>query len=68
MRRLRTSAGGGVDADRLLSAALCPPSVCNHTDTDREHRKRLGKAQGDRSAFDEGIFSSAFTGVTCFSV
>ncbi|KAG7217455.1 hypothetical protein INR49_021623 [Caranx melampygus] len=35
MRRLRTGAGGGVDADRSLSAALCPPSLGDQTDTDK---------------------------------
>lgn len=31
MRRLRTRKGGGEDADRSRSAALCPPSLSSQT-------------------------------------
>lgn len=68
MRRLRTGVGGGVDADRSLSGALCPPSLGDKTDTNRGYPWRFGRGWGDISAADEGTILVGFTGKTRFSV
>lgn len=64
MRRLRTRVGGGVDAGRSLSGALCPPSTRDKTGTNRGYPRRFGRAWGDTSAAGEGTVLVGFTGKT----
>lgn len=40
-RRLRTAAGGGVDADHSVSGAPCPPSLRDQTHTYSGHPRRF---------------------------
>ncbi|XP_035763046.1 semaphorin-3E [Neolamprologus brichardi] len=43
MWRMRAKVGGGVDADRSLSAALCSLSPGDQTDTDRGYLRKAGQ-------------------------
>ncbi len=57
-----------MDADRSLSAALCPPSLGDQTDADRGYLRRFGRGLAGRSAVGEGTNPFGFTGIPLFSV
>lgn len=58
-----------MDADRSLSAALCPPSLGDQTDTDKgDIRGCFGRGWGNKSASDKGTISVGFIGTPRLSV
>lgn len=52
-----------MDADRSLSAALCPPSLGDQTDTDSGYLRWFVRGLAGRSAVDEGTIPFGFSGI-----
>lgn len=67
-RRLRTAAGGGVDADHSLSGAPCPPSLPrSDTHEQRPSEEVLPERDGqDGAAGHEGTLSAAPSATAAF--
>lgn len=58
LRRLRTAAGGGLDADHSVSGAPCPPSLHDQTPTNSGHPRRFAGEDRDTELLAMKVRSS----------